>query len=124
MPTKYSDRLNMPKIGISEVGFTTKNGLKIANGYMRVKLAGKPMIEFIDSQVVKENISIPANQEWKIKNKAVEYIEYRSRDYCGVKIFKRKSNGKFYISPFDLISDKFPVLISPLLRKKTILVTA
>jgi hypothetical protein len=122
MPTKYCDRLVLPSIGSTEISFSTKNGLKIATGYRKVILEGKPLIEFADFQINKENITIPQNQKWRTTNKLVEFIEYRSRDYCNIKILKKKSNGKFYISPFDLSSNKFPILIQPLKRRKTSLI--
>lgn len=124
MPTKYCDRLNLPVAGGVDIAFTTKNGLKIANGYKRVILQGKPLIEFLDTMLEKENIQIPVNQQWKLKNPTVSHVEYRSRDYCKIKILRSKRNGRYYISPFDLVSDKIPVLISPLQRRKTILATA
>jgi len=121
MPTKYCDRLNMPATGMSDIVFFTKNGLKIANGYKQVILNGKPLIEFLDVTI--ENIHIPLNQQWKLKNANISHVEYRSRDYCKVKILQNKRNRRYYISPFDLVSDKIPVLISPLFRRKTILAT-
>lgn len=124
MPTKYCDRLNLPVSGVEDVSFSTKIGLKIAVGYKKVLLSGKPMIEFTDTMIQKENIFLPESQRWKVKNSAFPFVEYRSKDFCKVKILKNKKSGRFYISPFDLTSDKYPVLISPLLRKKTILQTA
>ena len=90
MPTKYSDRLNLPIDGVKDITFTTKNGLKIANGYNQVIFQKKPMIEFSEEMLKSENIQIPLNKQWKIKNKSVSYIEYRSKDYCKVKILKCK----------------------------------
>lgn len=124
MPTKYCDRLNLPIAGLPTIEFCTKNGLKIASGYKKVILDGKPLIEFMDGMIEKENIQIPPNQQWKLKNATISYVEYRSKDYCKIKILRSKRNGRYYISPFDLISDKIPVLISPLQRRKTILATA
>lgn len=124
MPTKYSDRLNIPTAGMSEIVFYTKNGLKIATGYKRVIVDKKPMLEFLDSMLEKENIHVPQKQQWKLKNTKIPFVEYNSKDYCKVKVLRNKKNGRYYISPFDLISDKIPVLISPLHRRKTILATA
>lgn len=124
MPTKYSDRLNIPTAGMSDIVFSTKNGLKIATGYKRVIIEKKPMVEFLDSHMEKTNIHVPQNQQWKLKNPQIIFAEYASKDYCNVKILRSKKNGRYYISPFDLISDKIPVLISPLQRRKTILATA
>lgn len=124
MPTKYSDRLKLPITGSENIVFSTKNGLPIATGYKKVIVRGKPLIEFLDTMIKKENIQIPLNQQWKVKNATIPHVEYRSKDYCKVKILRNKRNGKYYISPFDLISDKIPILIDSLQRKKTILATA
>jgi len=125
MPTKYSERLILPSDGSEEIVFKTKNGLTIATGYRKVNFSEKkPLIEFVDSMIEKENIFMPLNQQWKEKNPSIQYAEYRSRDYCNIRILRDKTNGRFYISPFDLISDEIPVLISPLRRKKTILAIA
>lgn len=121
MPTKYCDRLHLPEIGNSEVAFFTKNGLKIAQGYKTVSYSNKPVIEFTETQIDQKNVFIPENKKWKIENKAIDFIEYRSKDFCNIKILKRKIDNKFFISVFDLTSNKFPILISPLHRKKTIL---
>lgn len=124
MPTKYSDRLILPVAGTPDIVFSTKNGLKIATGYKKVVLDGKPLIEFTDSMLEKENIFLPLNQQWKLKNPAISHVEYRSKDFCKTKILRSKRNGRYYISPFDLVSDKIPILISLLQRRKTILATA
>ena len=127
MPTKYADRLKIPTEGSDHVSFSTSNGLAIATGYEGVIFAQKkPYIQFSEQQINKDNIYTPENQKWRIKNSASPYIEYRSRDYCNVKIMQWKEAdgtefqmGKFYVSPFDLKSDKNPVLI-PLYRKQTL----
>lgn len=73
-----------------------------------------------------ENICIPENQKWKVKNVLYNYVEYRSKDYCNIKIIKWKKNKEpfksnmFYISPFKLKSNEVPILIKPLHRKKTL----
>ena len=141
MPTKYSERLKLPLGGSEGILFSTANGLLIAKGYHRVLLSEKgPYIEFSEDQIDKENVFIPEQQKWRLTNPASNYVEYRSKDYCSVKIMKWKKEelrtsarhqpfrqepaelkaGMFYISPFALRSDKVPVLISLLQRRRTI----
>ena len=126
MPIKYAERLKLPFEGSNGVIFTTLNGLEIATGYKQVIFGGKhPYIEFSENQINKENIFIPDSQKWRIKNSNSNYIEYRSKDYCNVKIVQWKNSenfkkGMFYISPFDLRSDQIPVLIERLYRRGTL----
>lgn len=126
MPTKYTDRLKLPVEGSDDIKFSTSIGLEVATGYERVVFNGKtPYIEFSESRMNKDNIYVPDTQKWRIGNAASPYIEYRSRDYCNVKIMLWKqgdelTQGMFYVSPFDLKSDQIPVLIEPLYRKRTL----
>lgn len=127
MPTKYTDRLNLPIEGSDSIRFYTQNGLHIATGYQRVVFdESKPYVEFTISQMNVENFVIPSTQKWRKNNKASAYVEYRSRDYCNVKIMEQKTDdppfkeGTYYISPFDLRSDQIPVLIDPLRRRRTL----
>lgn len=126
MPTKYIDRLNLPFLGHFDIYFYTHNGLLIAKGYQKVIFHDKtPYIEFNESNIFQDNIKIPESKKWRIKNLASQYVEYRSKDYCNIKILYWKvdtklNSGMFYISPFGLKSDKIPVLIDPLRRKKTL----
>lgn len=128
MPTRYMERLHLPLIptdGMADIKFTTQNGLPIAHGYNCVVLTDKgPMVEFHEDQVIFGNICIPPALQWRKKHPEAFYAEYRSRDYCSVKVFEqRRTVGKllermWYISPFDLSSDRFPVLIEKLKKKK------
>lgn len=126
MPTKYTDRLKLPVEGSNDIKFSTSIGLEVATGYERVVFNGKtPYIEFSESRMNKDNIYVPDSQKWRISNAASPYIEYRSKDYCNVKIMLWKqgadlTQGMFYVSPFELKSDQIPVLIEPLYRKRTL----
>lgn len=120
MSVKYFDRLVLPKIGFSEINFFTKNKLKIAKGYKQVvDFKSKPFIEFEENQIDFENIFIPKEKNWICLNSKFSHVEFYSKDYCKIKILKDKETKLFYISPFNLTSDKFSVLIKTLLRKKT-----
>ena len=127
MPTKYTERLNLPLDGNKEIHFYTTNGLHVATGYERVIFSDKgPLVEFAEDQLNLENIVMPPQQKWRVNNAASRYIEYRSKDYCNVKFMKQKSDdgemkkNMFYASPFNLSSDQVPVLIRLLRRKHTL----
>lgn len=127
MPTKYTERLNLPLDGNDSIHFYTTNGLLVATGYKRVIFDSKgPYVEFAEDQLNQENIGIPPQQKWRVNNAASPYVEYRSKDYCNVKIMKQKADdgdmrkGMFYVSPFNLRSDQVPVLIQSLRRKHTL----
>lgn len=133
MPTKYADRLVLPLIGSKDILFTTSNGLKIACGYERVAFLMitessvylKPLIEFSPKHMISENIVILPSQKWRIDNPKSEFVEFRSKDFTNIRIMKWKTNnegfkkGMFYISPFDLSSKEFPVLIERLNKRKS-----
>lgn len=127
MPIKYTDRLKLPIDGLSDIKFYTAIGLEIATGYERIVFENKiPYIEYSEFEINKKNIFIPNSQKWRIKNNSSPYVEYRSKDCCNIKIilWKKSSQsleaGKYYISPFKLKSDQFPILIEPLYRKRTL----
>ena len=121
MPTKYADRLQLPINGFDEIVFSTSIGLDVATGYNKIVYhKNQPYIEFSKNMIHMENVYVPENQKWRIDGSFSSYVEYRSKDCCKIKIlqYKKKSNY-FYISPFDLKSDKISILINPLRRKKT-----
>jgi hypothetical protein len=110
---------------VEEVKFTTPNGLPLANGYKELIMTPKgPMVQFFDDQIVQENLVIPEPLLWRRRHPEAYYVEYRSRDYCGVRFYLQKREdgvfkpGFWYASAFDLSSDKYPILIDPLKRKK------
>ena len=127
MPKKYIDRLNLSINGSKDLCFFTQNGLRIAKGYEKIVFKRNvPHIEFSEFMLDEKNIYIPENQKWRIISSACNHIEYRSRDYCNIKIIQWKKNkdvfkmNMFYISPFQLRSNEIPVLIDPLYRKQTL----
>lgn len=125
--TRYEERLLLPLTGSDNIKFSTSIGLPVAVGYDRVVIGERgPYIEFDERHIIKDNIHIPPFQAWREKHADCFYIEYRSKDCCNVKLYHQKKLvdyadykiGKWYISPFDLVSDQFPVLILPLKRKR------
>lgn len=125
MPIRYTERLNIPADPVEEVHFSTPNGLPLATGYKAVVFTDKgPMIEFYADQIIFTNIHTPTALLWRRKHPEAFYVEFRSKDYCSVKIFEQKRDmdmlkkGMWYISPFNMISDKHPVLIERLQKTK------
>lgn len=115
----YRNRLILPEFCEEEITFFTKGGLMVAQNYVRVVIGDRgPYIEFNNS-MMGSGIFIPDDQIWRCKNTNCFYIEYRTIDECNVKIYKQKKQvsyadyqiGLWYISPFDLVSDKHPILI-------------
>lgn len=88
---------------------TTIAGVPIARAYTRI-VHGKrgDYVEFSDDQMIKENMAVPKDQEWRLHTDKRYYIEYRTPD--GVKIYFQKQYvgyadykiGFYYIAPRDL----------------------
>jgi hypothetical protein len=123
---QYKDRLKLPIDVGGDIELTTENGLILATGYNRIVIGERgPYVEFNRDQIVHENISVPDNQHWRLKHDDVYYNEYRSVDYCSVKIYEQRKLvdyadyriGMWYISPFQLWAEKYGVLIDPLRKK-------
>jgi hypothetical protein len=88
----------------------------IARGYNRVEFGERgPYVEFANSQIVHEAIH-------RVPAKWIQYTEYRSNDSSNVKLYLQRRPVKYahyepgfwYVLPFDLITDKYPELVSPL----------
>jgi hypothetical protein len=130
MATDYKDRLRIPLEGNDRTRFETRTGLHVATGYTRIVLGGRgPYIEFLPGQLVRENLHIPDEEEYRLDHpwKArVYYVEWRTNDGSNVKIYEQSKAvdyadykvGLFYISPFDLFVEGEPV-ITKLEKKKS-----
>lgn len=117
---EYRDRLILPEICKENIIFYTQGGLEIAHNYKRVVVGDRgPYIEFEEDMMILPNIRILEAQRWRLWNALCFYIDYRSNDECFVKIYKQKRPvtyadykiGLWYISPFDLKSDKYEKLV-------------
>lgn len=66
----YRERLILPENPTKdEIVFYTKNGLEVAKGYERIVIGDRgPYIEFFEGMIIKNNIYIPDDQKWRIKN--------------------------------------------------------
>lgn len=91
--------------------------------HLRVVIGDRgPYVEFDWQQIIAKNFFIPVDQEYRKTDKRVYYVEARSNDAAYVKLYYQKRTvayadykiNKVYISPFELTSDKYPVLVSPI----------
>lgn len=120
----YWQRLILPEFPPEggPVEFRTKSGTLIAVGYERVVIGDRgPYIEFAPGRIMKEGWEIPVDQRWRIHGRCY-YVEGRTSDEANVKMYYQKNTvayadykvGMWYISPFDLTTAQWPVLVAPL----------
>lgn len=129
--TDYTKRLRIPIIPDTPIKlYTYPSQLIVANAYTRIVIGQRgPYIEFTREQLYRDNFTIPYNEEYRLINPKVYYIEYRSIvDW--VKLYWQRRLVDYadyhlnmgYISPFDLIffdNTGQPVsLIEPLRKPK------
>jgi hypothetical protein len=120
----YRQRLLLPEFPPEGelIEFRTKSGTLVAVGYERVVIGDRgPYVEFAPSSIMKSGWAIPADQKWRIDGRCY-YVEGRTVDGANVKMYYQKATvdyadykvGMWYISPFVLTTDQWPVLIEPL----------
>lgn len=117
--TTWKSRLILPiRWTFQNINFYTLSGTHIATNYNRVVIGKRgPYIEFSPSSILHENIGI--TDVHRITNPIYYYVEYRTRDISNVKIYLQKKTvsyadyqtGMYYISPFDLTSDIYKILV-------------
>ena len=121
----YRDRLLLPELPPEgePVEFRTRSGTVIAKGYVRVVIGDRgPYVEFADDHVVQGALEVPTDQLWRMdKNWSFKcfYQEHRSKDDYKVKVYHQRRTvdyadyriGMWYISPFDLTTDQWSVLV-------------
>lgn len=121
MATDYKKRLQIPLTGDTGTIFYTKSGTKVATGYERVVIGQRgPYIEFTTAQIHLDNFHIPESALYRLIDRRVYYVEYRSADDCNVKLYQQRRLveyadyriGYCYISPFDLKTDVLDELVS------------
>lgn len=119
----YTKRLILPlEQKVKTSFFTEKSRELVATRYTRVVIGSRgPYIEFNTDSINMSNFHVPPDQLWRFTSSTAYYIEYRSiKDNVKLYIQLRTVNyadykvGMCYISPFDLISDIYPVLITKL----------
>ena len=82
----------------------------MANGYQRVIIENRPMVEFAHSNLVFENLKL--HRELKKKDGS-EWVEYKTKDYCEVKVHYSTENKRFYCYLKDLMSKERYELMDP-----------
>jgi hypothetical protein len=121
--TNYEERLKISIGGDISTVFKTESGLAIARGYTRIVIGRRgPYVEFSDTQIDHFHFHIPENQMWRLSNKNVFYIEYRTKDTSNVKIYYQTKIvdyadykiGMYYISPFALSTEDGTKIITPI----------
>lgn len=116
----YRQRLILPEFPSSDnlVEFRTTSGTVVALGYERVVIGDRgPYVEFSPKHIKKLSWHIPDDENWRIYGRCY-YIEARTIDEAFVKMYYQKATvnyadykvGMWYISPFDLVIDRWPVL--------------
>jgi hypothetical protein len=89
-------KIHLPINGDQETFFFTKGELRIATGYNKIIISPKKtLIEFLEKNIILENLLIPHYLKWMDSEKS-EWMEYRSKDYCRVKIKYSKKTNMFY----------------------------
>jgi hypothetical protein len=116
----YIDRIRISTFGNNKTLFFTKNKLRIANGYEKIVVEEKPLCVFLHKQICHENITVPFKQIWREESEKSDYIEYRSKDYCDIKLTYDKKKLRFFVSLFDLSTEEIQTLVEPLFRSKTV----
>lgn len=121
---EYRERIILPLEGNPDTRFFTRSKLHIATGYIRIVIGGRgPYIEYSDVNICREAIAVPATEQWRLRpgSRTPYYEEYRSQCVAYVKIYRQLRVvdyadyrvGYWYISPFDLETEQYPVLVRP-----------
>jgi len=96
-----------------------KDGMLLSNGFMRIVHGDRgDYVEIHPDQMCCDNLVIPPDQQWRVKNERAYYIEYRTKDSMGVlvrygggvKVYYQKRTvdyadyrgGMYYVSPVFL----------------------
>lgn len=96
----------------------SKGGFQVSTGFSRIVHGGRgAYVEFLDEQMVKDNLYIPSDAEWRLDHqrslhylRSVYYIEYAVKNDPKVKVYFQKKIvdyadyviGRWYISPTKL----------------------
>jgi hypothetical protein len=103
-------KINVPIDGY-DISLFTVNKLKVTDGYNRIVIGRRgPYVEFTERQLIPDSFFIPRNQLYRLTDKRVYYIEFRSNDAAHIKLYYQLQTvayadykiGMFYISPYDL----------------------
>jgi hypothetical protein len=111
--------LNLAIEGQSSINLYTDSGKQISDGYKRIVLGGRgPYVEFTEDQIKLDIFHVPREQLYRLTDKRIYYVEFRSNDESNVKLYYQMKTvayadykiGMFYVSPFDVyLTGKIPV---------------
>jgi hypothetical protein len=116
----YRARVRLPEICTAEdagLEFSTKTGLIVAHGYVRVEFGGRgPYIEFRPDQMVQDAIHYIQG------TRHIYFHEYRTNDEANVMLYLQRRSvayavyhpGLWYASPSELVTTKYDPLVLPL----------
>jgi len=96
-----------------------KDGMLLSNGFMRIVHGDRgDYVEIHPDQMCCDNLVIPPDQQWRVKNARAYYIEYRTKSSGGVmerhggdiKVYFQKrevdyanyKSSMYYVSPMFL----------------------
>ena len=69
----------------------TKCGTTIATGYTRVVTGERgSYVEFSPEQIIWSSLMIPEDEKGRIGSSWYYYLEYRTIDFCNVKVYHQK----------------------------------
>lgn len=100
--SRYRKKIRIPVIGDEKTHFFTKGKLRISSGYSRIVIENKPIVEFSERNIALNNLIIPHYLKWMEFDEQSDWVCYRSKDYCRVKVKFSKSKRLFFCSLCDL----------------------
>jgi len=124
MKKSYEERLKIPLVK-TVMSLCTRSCYLVAIGYERIVIGKRgPYIECIDDQIIRDNLYVPEDQMWRFNYPLSFYNEYRTK-VDDVKVYHQKKVvdyadylvKRWYISPFDLRTDKLEELIEPIAKR-------
>lgn len=119
----YCKRLNIAvDSGSKSLLFFSKDDLHLATGYTRVVIGKRgPYVEFLQRHINWNSFRIPEEEQYRIDDSRVYYVEWRSISDAYVKLYVQKRTvayadyliGYCYMSPFDLVMASTVTVICP-----------
>ncbi len=123
MVKPWRKRLNISAdSGNDSIVFLSKSGLHLATGYTRVVIGGRgAYVEFLARQIEFNNFTVPEEEQYRISDARVFYVEWRSKCESYVKLYVQKRRvayadyqiGYCYMSPLDLVMASTCPVVSP-----------
>lgn len=95
-------RIHLPVFGDQETSFFTKGKLRVAQGYEKIVFQKKPVVQFSTKNIFLENFYVPFHMRWTEEREESPFIEYRTKDYCKIKVLYCKLTRMFFCRLADL----------------------